>query len=45
MNILLLLIPLALGLSVIGLIAFCWALKHNQFDDPEGAAQRILEED
>lgn len=45
MSILLILIPLALGLSLIGLVAFFWALRNHQFDDPEGAAQRILEDD
>lgn len=42
MNGLLLLIPVALGLGLFGLIAFFWALRHGQFDDPEGAANRIL---
>lgn len=27
------------------LAGFMWALKSGQFDDPEGAASRILEED
>jgi len=39
---LLLLIPIALLLGLIGLVAFLWALKSNQFDDLEGAAGRIL---
>ena len=42
MNGLLFLIPVALGLGLSGLIAFFWALRHGQFDDPEGAANRIL---
>ncbi|MDN3647246.1 cbb3-type cytochrome oxidase assembly protein CcoS [Pontixanthobacter aestiaquae] len=37
-----LLIPVALGLGLAGLIAFFWALRSGQFDDPEGAANRIL---
>jgi cbb3-type cytochrome oxidase maturation protein len=45
MNIVLLLIPLALGLSFVGLMAFFWALKNGQFDDPDGAAERILKDD
>lgn len=45
MNILLLLIPAALGLGALGLGAFIWALKSGQFDDPEGAAARILLDD
>jgi cbb3-type cytochrome oxidase maturation protein len=45
MTILLILIPIALGLGGIGLAAFLWALKSGQYDDMEGAAQRILFED
>lgn len=37
-----LLIPIALGLGLTGLGAFFWALGNGQFDDPEGAALRIL---
>lgn len=39
------LIPIALGLGLIGLGAFMWALKDHQYDDIEGAAARILIED
>lgn len=42
MNILLFLIPIALILGLIGLGAFVWALKSGQYDDLDGAAQRIL---
>ncbi len=42
MTILTLLIPVSLGLGGLGLVAFFWSLKHNQFDDPEGQANRIL---
>ncbi len=42
MNSLLLLIPVALGLGFAGLCAFLWALRAGQFDDLDGAAQRIL---
>ena len=45
MNGLLLLIPVALALGLGGLAAFLWALKSGQFDDPEGAAGRILFDD
>jgi cbb3-type cytochrome oxidase maturation protein len=45
MNGLLFLIPVALGLGFMGLISFFWALRHGQFDDPEGAANRILIDD
>ncbi|PCI02953.1 MAG: cbb3-type cytochrome oxidase assembly protein CcoS [Hyphomicrobiales bacterium] len=39
------LIPIALFLGLIGLAAFYWSLKSGQYDDLEGAAQRILEDD
>ncbi len=42
MSVLIYLIPLALLLGFIGLIAFIWSLKSGQYDDLEGAAQRIL---
>ena len=42
---LLYLIPIALLLGLIGLIAFLWALKSSQFDDLDGAANRILFDD
>lgn len=45
MNGLLLLIPVALGLGLSGLVAFFWALRHGQFEDPEGSANRILMDD
>ncbi len=42
---LLYLIPIALFLGGIGLAAFLWALKSGQFEDPDGAAARILLDD
>ena len=42
MSVLLYLIPIALFLGFIGLCAFLWALKSGQFDDLDGAANRIL---
>ena len=39
---LLFLIPIALGMGLIGLVAFLWAARSGQFDDPDGAASRIL---
>ena len=45
MSILIYLIPIALGLGLIGLAGFIWSLKSGQFDDMEGAAQRILIDD
>lgn len=39
---LLLLIPLSIGLGLLGLCAFLWALRTGQFDDPDGAAWRVI---
>ena len=36
------LIPIALLMGLAGLGAFLWAVRSGQFDDPEGAAHRIL---
>ena len=45
MNVLIFLIPAALFLGLVGLAAFLWALKSGQFDDLDGAAERILLDD
>lgn len=45
MNVLIFLIPVALFLGLAGLGAFLWALKSGQFDDLDGAAERILLDD
>jgi cbb3-type cytochrome oxidase maturation protein len=37
-----LLIPVALGLGLLGLGAFLWSLSSGQYEDLEGAAERIL---
>ncbi|MGV3556231.1 MAG: cbb3-type cytochrome oxidase assembly protein CcoS [Croceibacterium sp.] len=42
---LLFLIPVALGLGLLGLLAFFWALRSGQFEDPDGSAARILLDD
>lgn len=42
---LLLLIPVALFLGLLGLGAFLWALRSGQFEDLDGAAHRILNDD
>ncbi len=36
------LIPIALGMGLLGLATFFWALRDGQFEDLEGAANRIL---
>jgi cbb3-type cytochrome oxidase maturation protein len=45
MNGVIILLPIALGLGLIGLAAFFWAMRSGQFDDPDGAASRILMDD
>jgi len=45
MSVLIYLIPVALLLGFIGLAAFIWSLKSGQYDDLEGAANRILFDD
>lgn len=45
MDMLLYLIPIALLLGLVGLAAFLWSLKSGQFDDLDGAANRILFDD
>lgn len=45
MNGLLYLIPIALFLGLLGLAGFLWALRNAQFDDLDGAANRILFDD
>lgn len=45
MNVLLFMIPLALLLGLVGLSAFIWSLRAGQYDDMDGAAQRILIDD
>ncbi len=45
MQVLLVLLPAALGMATIGLIAFFWALNNGQYDDLQGAAERILYDD
>ena len=45
MNILLILIPAALLLGGVGLLAFMWSVRSRQYEDLEGAANRILFDD
>lgn len=42
---LIILIPLAILMGLGGLVAFFWAVRSGQFDDPAGASYRILQED
>jgi cbb3-type cytochrome oxidase maturation protein len=45
MNNLVFLIPAALLLGGIGLAAFIWSLRSGQYDDLDGAAMRIINDD
>ncbi|MBW8618623.1 MAG: cbb3-type cytochrome oxidase assembly protein CcoS [Hyphomicrobiales bacterium] len=45
MTILLYLVPAALGLGLLALAAFMWSLRNGQFEDLDGAAYRILNDD
>lgn len=45
MNVLVYLVPIALGLGLVGLSAFLWSLHAGQFDDLDGSAVRILGDD
>ena len=45
MNVLVYLIPVSVFLGAIGLAAFWWALRNDQFDDPQGDARRILNDE
>lgn len=42
MNEYLFLIPVSLALGLLGLAAFLWSLRHEQYDDLDGAAERVL---
>lgn len=45
MDVLVYLVPLALGLGGLGLAAFLWSLKSGQYDDLDGAAWRAIMDD
>jgi cbb3-type cytochrome oxidase maturation protein len=45
MNVLIWLIPIAIGLGALGLVGFLWTLRSGQFEDLDGAAHRILLDD
>jgi cbb3-type cytochrome oxidase maturation protein len=42
MTIIAYLLPAALGLGFIGLLAFLWSLRAGQYEDLDGAAYRAL---
>jgi cbb3-type cytochrome oxidase maturation protein len=45
MNIIMMLVPITVGMGLIGLLAFWWTLRNGQYDDPAGDAARILTDD
>ena len=45
MDVLVYLIPVSLGLGLLGLLAFLWTLRSGQYEDPKGDANRILWDD
>jgi len=45
MDVLGILIPVSLGLGILGLIGFYWTLKRGMYEDPEGDSRRILRGD
>ncbi len=45
MEVMIILVPLALGLGLVGLLGFLWSLKSGQYDDLEGAAWRAIADD
>lgn len=45
MNALILLVPMALLLGLLGLGLFLWTLRSRQYEDLDGAASRILFDD
>lgn len=42
MNYLVWLVPIALGMGLIGLAAFLWSMSSGQLEDLDGAAERVL---
>ena len=42
MNVLVFLIPIALGMGGAGPAFFFWAMRNGQFEDLDGAANRVL---
>lgn len=42
MTLLVWLVPVALGMGLVGLLAFLWSLSNGQLEDLDGAAERVL---
>ena len=45
MDSLIFLVPLALLIGVVALVIFLWSLRSGQYEDLDGAAERILLDD
>ena len=45
MSVLAFLVPIALAMGALGLVAFLWSVRSGQLDDPDGAALRVLLDD
>lgn len=45
MDVLVILIPVSIGLGILGLLGFFWTMRNSQYDDPYGDAERILRDD
>lgn len=45
MNVLVYMLPIALALGSIGLLAFVWAVRNGQYEDVAGASLRVLADD
>jgi cbb3-type cytochrome oxidase maturation protein len=45
MSYLIVLVPIAILLGLLGLAAFLWSLHNGQYEDLDGAAERILLDD
>lgn len=45
MEVMVILVPLALALGLLGLGAFLWSLKTGQYEDLDGAAWRAISDD
>lgn len=39
------LIPIAVAMGLVALATFLWALRSGQYEDLDGASQRILDDD
>ena len=45
MDVILLLIAAMMGVGLLGLAALFWAIRSGQYEDLDGAAHRILDDD